>query len=145
MVTPRSTSALNSSQAAFLMKPDRFQALAQQNRLIEELNRPADNGNSRGRIGVDFGSISLCHVAAGFTDATIEFSKGFAIWDLAPGHYILSAAGGTVIDLQGKPISLNYRLDTLSDIAEAMDRRQTFIAATNPTLADEIADVLTEE
>lgn len=94
---------------------------------------------------MDFGSISLCHVAAGFTDATIEFSKGFAIWDLAPGHYILSAAGGTVIDLQGKPISLNYRLDTLSDIAEAMDRRQMFIAATDSTLADEIAGVLTEE
>ncbi|MGS2646742.1 inositol monophosphatase family protein [Streptosporangium sp. G12] len=129
----------------FLMKPDRFQALAQQNRLIEKLNQPAGNGNSRGRIGVDFGSVSLCHVAAGFTDATIEFSKGFAIWDLAPGHYILSAAGGTVIDLQGKPISLNYQLDTLGDIAEAMDRRQMFIAATNPALADEIAHVLTEQ
>jgi myo-inositol-1(or 4)-monophosphatase len=56
-----------------------------------------------GRIGVDFGSISLCHVAAGFTDATIEFAKGFAIWDLAPGHYILPAAGSTILAFVGEP------------------------------------------
>jgi myo-inositol-1(or 4)-monophosphatase len=57
----------------------------------DALSRPSPDGSKRGRIGVDFGSVSLCHVAAGFTNATVEFAKGFAIWDLAPGHYITTA------------------------------------------------------
>ncbi|WKU08404.1 inositol monophosphatase family protein [Micromonospora sp. HUAS LYJ1] len=80
----------------------------------------------------------MCHVAAGLTEGVLEFAKGFAIWDLAPGHYILHAAGGIVIDLDGNPISLDYHLQSLTDIAKAMDRRQKFIAAGNPELAQEV-------
>ncbi|WP_034270656.1 inositol monophosphatase family protein [Actinospica robiniae] len=72
---------------------------------------------AQGRIGVDFGSTSLCHVVSGQTDGTIEFAKGFAIWDLSPGHYILHAAGSVVIDLDGKELSLDYDLDSLEDIS----------------------------
>jgi myo-inositol-1(or 4)-monophosphatase len=127
----------------FLMRPgERFLPLARQDRLMKALDRPAPDGKSRGRIGVDFGSVSLCHVAAGFTEATIEFAKGFAIWDLAPGHYILHAAGGTVLDLGGQPISLDYGLDSLTDIAQAMDRRQTFVAAGTAELAREVLAAL---
>lgn len=127
----------------YLMRPtERLLPLAQQRDLIESLAAPSSNGKSWGRIGVDFGSVSLCHVAAGFTDATIEFAKGFAAWDLYPGHYILNAARGTVIDLDGNTIPLDYSLDSPQAISNAMSRRQPFIAASTPQLADALLNSL---
>jgi fructose-1,6-bisphosphatase/inositol monophosphatase family enzyme len=127
----------------YLMRPaERFRPLAGQADLLAALSGPSGDGSRRGRIGVDFGSVSLCHVAAGFTDASIEFAKGFAIWDLAPGHYILHAAGGTTLTLGGDPLPLDRGLDTLADIARAMAPRQTFIAAANPGLARQILNAL---
>jgi myo-inositol-1(or 4)-monophosphatase len=116
--------------------------LARQERLISALSEPGADGKSRGRIGVDFGSVGLCHVAAGFSEAMVEFAKGFAIWDLAPGHHILHAAGGAVLDLQGNPISMDYGLDSLDDIAEAMNGRRKFVAAGSEELAREILSTL---
>jgi len=127
----------------YMMRPaERFTKLADQHRLIEALAEPATDGKARGRIGVDFGSVSLCHVAAGMTDATAEFAKGFAIWDLAPGHYILQAAGGTVIDLDGQPLPLDAGFTTLGDIGKAMNQRQKFIAAVDASLAAQIREAL---
>jgi myo-inositol-1(or 4)-monophosphatase len=127
----------------YLMRPtERFLPLARQHPLLEALGQPDADGKSWGRIGVDFGSVGLCHVAAGFTDAMIEFAKGFAIWDLAPGHYILNAAGGTVLDLDGQPLSLDYALDSLQDITAAMNSRRKFVAAGSSVLANEIVDRL---
>nr|WP_230416589.1 inositol monophosphatase family protein [Micromonospora tarapacensis] len=68
----------------------------------------------------------------------MEFAKGFAIWDLAPGHHILHSAGGAVIDLAGEPITLDYNLRSLSDIEQAMNRRQKFVAAGTLELAQEV-------
>jgi myo-inositol-1(or 4)-monophosphatase len=127
----------------FLMRPaERFIPLSRQRRLMDALDQTGSDGKSRGRIGVDFGSVSLCHVAAGFTEAVIEFAKGFAIWDLAPGHFILNASGGTVLDLEGRPVPLNYGLDSFSDIATAMTPRQKFVAAGSDDLANEILHYL---
>jgi myo-inositol-1(or 4)-monophosphatase len=124
---------------SYLMRPaERFTPLAGQVGFLEALSRPSPDGARRGRIGVDFGSVSLCHVAAGFTDATLEFAKGFAIWDLAPGHYILYAAGGTVLTLDGDPLPLDHGLTSLTSIAKAMTPRQAFIAAATPQLARQI-------
>lgn len=141
----RPTRSLNESIVTnFLMKPsERFTPLTRQHRLLEALAQPGADGKSRGRIGVDFGSVGLCHVAAGFTDAMIEFAKGFAIWDIAPGHYILHAAGGTVTDLHGHPLPLDYHLTHLDDITKAMDTRRTFIAATTTELATQLAQLIT--
>ncbi|WP_343951532.1 inositol monophosphatase family protein [Nonomuraea longicatena] len=122
----------------FFMKPERFTSLAGQTGLVEALGRPSTDGSSRGRIGVDFGSIGLCHVAAGFSDAMVEFAKGFATWDLAPGHYILHAAGGVVLDLGGDAIPMEYGFGTLTDIAKAMANRYKFVAASGLPLAREI-------
>ncbi|GGU75144.1 inositol monophosphatase family protein [Lentzea flava] len=123
----------------YLMRPaERFQPLAGQQQFLDALAAPADNGKSKGRIGVDFGSVSLCHVAAGFTDATVEFAKGFAVWDLSPGHYILHAAGGVTIDLEGRPIPLDHGLNSLPEINKTMSTRRKFIAAGNHELAEEI-------
>jgi myo-inositol-1(or 4)-monophosphatase len=124
----------------YLMRPQtRFLPLCDQSNFMEALGRPGPDGRARGRIGVDFGSVGLCHVAAGFTDAMAEFAKGFAVWDLAPGHYILHAAGGAVLDLHGKPISLDYRFESLSEISSAMSIRRRFVAAGTAELAKEIA------
>ena len=116
--------------------------LARREGLLKALSAKSDDGKTRGRIGVDFGSVGLCHVAAGFTDAMLETAKGFAIWDLSPGHYVLYAAGGAVIDLNGMPISLDYGLNSLTDIRSAMDKRRKLIAAADPSLAQEILSVL---
>ncbi len=109
---------------------------------MEALGTASEDGRNRGRIGVDFGSVGLCHIAAGLSDAMLETAKGFAIWDLSPGHYVLHSAGGTVIDLNGIPIPLDYQLGSLAQIRDAMNQRQTFIAAAGPSLAREILDVL---
>lgn len=137
---PRPPKTLTESLVTnYMMRPaERFLPLARQTRFLHALGHPSVDGKSRGRIGVDFGSIGLCHVAAGFTDAMVEFAKGFAIWDLSPGHYILYAAGGVVLDLTGEPIPLDYGLRSLSDIAAAMSGRRSFIAAGTVKLAREI-------
>jgi myo-inositol-1(or 4)-monophosphatase len=128
----------------YSMKPaERFAALASQNTLLDALNRPDADGRHRGRIGVDFGSVGLCHVAAGFTDAMVEFAKGFAIWDLLPGHYILCAAGGCVLDLNGTPISIDCGFESIQAISTAMNKRQKFVAAGRPELANAIVHELT--
>lgn len=127
----------------YLMRPaQRFQPLARQQEFLKALSATSENGKANGRIGIDFGSIGLCHVAAGFSDAMIEFAKGFAIWDLSPGHYILHAAGGVVTDLDGRSIPLDYSLNSMSDINKAMNTRQKFIAAGSYGLAEEIRSVL---
>ncbi|MFC8381284.1 inositol monophosphatase family protein [Nocardia sp. NPDC057272] len=127
----------------YSMRPDeRFKPLARQQRFLDALSAPSEDGKRRGRIGVDFGSISLCHVAAGFTDATVEFAKGFSIWDLSPGHYILHAAGGVIIDLDGNPISMDCGLNSLPEINKAMSTRRKFIAAGNQVLADQIREAI---
>jgi myo-inositol-1(or 4)-monophosphatase len=141
---PAEPKVLNESLVTnYLMRPrTRFVPLSDQVDFMAALGKPGSDGQTRGRIGVDFGSVGLCHVAAGFTDAMAEFAKGFAVWDLAPGHYILHASGGTVLDLQGKPVPLDYRFGSLSDIAEAMGVRRKFVAAGTPELAQEIIECL---
>ncbi|MGI5220180.1 inositol monophosphatase family protein [Nocardia sp. CA-290969] len=136
---PSSASLSEALVTNYLMRPEqRFRALARQNDFIDALSVVSADGKAKGRIGVDFGSIGLCHVAAGFSDAMVEFAKGFAVWDLSPGHYILHAAGGTVTDLHGTPLPLDCDLVSMESINRAMNRRQTFIAAGNPALAEEI-------
>lgn len=127
----------------FFMKPaERFVPLSQQTRLVDALSQAGADGKARGRIGVDFGSVGLCHVAAGFTDAMIEFAKGFAIWDLMPGHYVLTATGGAVVDLEGTPISFANKFDSLDGIGHAMNGRQRFIAARTAELAAELVSLV---
>lgn len=137
---PHAPKALSESLITnYLMRPtERFLPLARQTRFLQALGEQSPQGKCRGRIGVDFGSVGLCHVAAGMTDATVEFAKGFAIWDLSPGHYVLHAAGGTVLDLHGTPIPLDYGLDSLDAIADAMNGRRKFVAAGSSKLALEI-------
>ena len=57
----------------YLMRPEeRFLPLARQEAFLKALGEEGSDGKHKGRIGVGHGSVCLCHVAAGFTDATIE-------------------------------------------------------------------------
>lgn len=137
----------------YSMRPTtRFAPLAAQHDLLAglaqglgpERSGPGDPSASsgqtgdRGRIGVDFGSIGLCHVASGATDAFVEFAKGFALWDLLPGRFILEAAGGTVTDLTGTPLAWPSLTDPTA-VKDALTTRQTFVAAPTPATASALA------
>ncbi|MFC9690252.1 inositol monophosphatase family protein [Kribbella sp. NPDC056951] len=127
----------------YLMRPEeRFLPLARQQSFLEALGAPDAAGKHKGRIGVGHGSVCLCHVAAGFTDATIEIQKGFATWDFLPGHYVLHAAGGVAIGLDGERIGLDYGFNSLSEIRHAMDVKRKFVATSSLSLAEEIRKTL---
>lgn len=133
---------------SYNMRPtERFVPLANQTRLMallaNGLNEPGATTGPTGdhsRIGVDFGSIGCCHVATGATDAFIEITKGFALWDLLPGQLILEAAGGVVCDLTGEPLPWPTAAFTdIDTMQQAMSSRQRFIAAKTPDIAHAIA------
>ncbi len=65
-------------------------------------------------------ALEICQVAAGLTDAFIDLRNKIRTTDVAAGFLIVKEAGGTVTDLENKPI--NVKLDpkqTLSFIASA--------------------------
>jgi myo-inositol-1(or 4)-monophosphatase len=126
----------------YLMRPrERFPYLARQHRLLSGIAGNA-GGRVRGLIGVDFGSIGLCHVAAGMTDAMVETAVGFSPWDLLPGQYILEAAGGVVLDLAGKRLQPVLPGGSLPELQAAMAAKQRFVAAGDALLAEQIVEVL---
>ncbi|NYH50432.1 myo-inositol-1(or 4)-monophosphatase [Nocardiopsis arvandica] len=139
-ISPSETAEVNKSViTSYTMRPkERFVKIAHQDRLINTLAEPSTDGKSWGRIGVDFGSVGLCHVAAGFTDCMLECAKGFALWDLYPGHYILESSGGSVIDLDGSRVPIENRLQTSDSIQRMMKTRQKFVAAGSSLLAHRI-------
>ncbi len=142
----RETSLSRSLVTNYSMNPrDRFLRIAEQRRLLEGLSQPDESGQRRGRIGLDFASIGLCHVAAGFSEAMIEIASGFALWDLLPGQYILQAAGGLITTPRGEELPLDLGLHTAHDIRLAMDRRQQFVAAGNAALHAAIMESLTPD
>jgi myo-inositol-1(or 4)-monophosphatase len=119
----------------YSMRPvDRFLKFSNQRKLLNALAKPNDRMEEKGRIGLDFGSVGLCHVAAGFSDAMVETAKGFLLWDLLPGQYILKSSGGYISDLSGIELPLNLQFDSLSDIITTMEKRQKFIATGNLNL-----------
>lgn len=127
----------------YSMRPqERFMKIAEQKTLIDALSQPDEHGQKRGRLGVDFGSIGLCHVAAGLSDAMIEIAKGFSIWDLFPGQYILHAAGGIAASLDGNKLPLNLNIHSLDDVKHMMKKRQKFVAAGNAVLLKSILNTL---
>lgn len=127
----------------YFMKPaTRFASLVMQENLFKTLRKSDVNGKRKGRIGLDFGSIGLCHVAAGFTDAMFETAKGFYIWDILPGQYILNSAGGVISSLDGEPLTLNLNIQNISDVESLMNKRQKFVAASNQELMKNIISTI---
>jgi hypothetical protein len=111
----------------YLMKPaERFRPLAQQTHLIEELGRPSPDGVSRGRIGVDFGSIGLCHVAAGFSDAMIVGELLIAgagrvdvLRALSVEHLLQAGVAGDALDAGEGVVASAYETDVVAGLKVA--------------------------
>jgi hypothetical protein len=75
----------------------------------------------------------------------IEFTKGFATYDILPGLYVGPKTGLTILDLDGNPIT--SKLD-LAEIFTAFrkdsthPKRTPFVAAKDPALAEQVNQLL---
>jgi myo-inositol-1(or 4)-monophosphatase len=142
----KSKSLCTSIITAFLMKPhDRFIPLCKQSSLINAVATRDDNTRRLGRLGNDFGAIGICHVAAGMTDAMVEFTKGFHIWDLWPGAFILDCAGGHIRTLEHDTLSFDIARASEKERVSIMDSRTKFIATGTVELGDQISKHLLED
>jgi myo-inositol-1(or 4)-monophosphatase len=142
LVTSRVEDVSHALVTSYSMRPtSRFLDLARSTRLLNALAQDDEGG----RIGVDFGSVGLCHVAAGFSDAMIETAKGFALWDVYPGQYVLHSAGGIVCDLDGEGLPLTLDVNDLDDVSRLMRRKQKFVAAGTPKLAARLLGLVRDD
>lgn len=81
-------------------KVSRYRSLASQKKLLDAIEE------NDGRIDLSWGSNLIIQVAAGYADAPVEFTKGFATYDLLPGLF----TGLTILDGRtGQPLS--WKLD----------------------------------
>ena len=113
----------NASCAALGAQPERFMALASQERLTSSIRWLLNTG----------GALDVCRVAAGDLDIAVEFAKGFRIWDLAAAGHILEQAGGVFATPEGERITLSSK----------PDQRYKFIAAATRTLFTRAQEVIT--
>lgn len=64
-------------------------------------------------------ALKFCLIAEGVYDCYPKFGR-CSEWDTAAGVYILEGAGGTVLDLNNKPLTYNFREDNLSPAFKAV-------------------------
>jgi myo-inositol-1(or 4)-monophosphatase len=120
-------------------KVDRYRALSEQTALMDSI-REQD-----GRVNLSWGSNIIIQVAAGYADVAIEFAKGFATYDILPGLYIGLRSGLTILDLDGNPITSKLDLDEIFAAFRkdaTHPKRTPFVAAKNPTLAEQVIRLL---
>ncbi|MBU1692426.1 MAG: hypothetical protein KKC51_00515 [Verrucomicrobia bacterium] len=120
-------------------KVDRYRALSEQTDLLNAI-REED-----GRVNLSWGSNTIIQVAAGYADVAVEFAKGFATYDILSGLYIGLKTGLTVLDLNGKPISLKLDLDEIFATYRrdpTHPQRMPFIASKDPGLAQQVVKLL---
>jgi myo-inositol-1(or 4)-monophosphatase len=107
----------------YTLKPGRLIEVAKAQTLLSQLG-------DGGRVDCIGGSASLCKVAAGYIDAAVEFVRGFQVYDLFPGAYILIKAGGECIRPDdGDPVSLSLEFENQEQLPQILKNRQRFIAA----------------
>jgi myo-inositol-1(or 4)-monophosphatase len=121
-------------------KVSRYRSVASQERLLNAIEQ------DDGRVNLAWGSNMILQVAAGYADAAVEFTRGFATYDLLPGLFIGLRAGLTILDPRtGQPI--DGRLD-IEDIFATYRRdskspkRTPFVAANTEALARQIVALL---
>ena len=121
-------------------KISRYRSVASQKRLLDGIE------TNDGRINLSWGSNMIIQVAAGYADAAVEFTKGFATYDVLPGLFIGLKAGLTILDpSNGQPV--NCKLD-IEDIFTTYrndpkkPKRTSFVAANTEALAREIVELL---
>jgi len=120
-------------------KVSRYTSVARQTKLLEAIEE------NDGRINLSWGSNMIIQVAAGYADAAVEFTKGFATYDVLPGLFIGEKAGLMIFDLHGKQISCCLDIE---DIFETFKqdpknpKRISFVAAENEKLAKQIISLI---
>ena len=112
-----------SACSAFGTHPDRLSALVEQREFVRRVGWLLNSG----------GALDICRVAAGDLDASVEFAKGFRIWDIAAAAHILHTAGGEFGTPDHSQIPLTQEPRT----------RSCFIAAATAELFDEITRCIT--
>jgi myo-inositol-1(or 4)-monophosphatase len=137
---PNRKTSLAGARVNFLTtKVSRYLSVAGQARLLAAIDK-AD-----GRINLSWGSNMIIQVAAGYADAAVEFTKGFATYDVLPGLYLGEQAGLTILDLQGNPVTSTLDVRAVFEAYRknpAKPARTAFIAAKEPALAHEIVGLL---
>lgn len=124
---------------SFTMKPnERFLRLSMERALLNAISEKDEKGWRLGRIGLSFGSIGMCQVAAGVTDAFVEVAKGFQLWDLLPGLFILRQAGGVILDPEGSDVYSQLEFRSMDQISALMQTRKKFVASGTGELARQI-------
>jgi myo-inositol-1(or 4)-monophosphatase len=118
----------HASCTALGAQPSRFDTLVLQRHFTASVHWILNTG----------GAIDICRVAAGDLDATVEFAKGFRIWDVAAAGHILKRAGGAFAMPEGNDITLPPQLDEAS-----LKRRYRFIAAATEALFTQVHKAIT--
>jgi myo-inositol-1(or 4)-monophosphatase len=122
ITTSGSTRLENASCTALGAQPERFAALASQKQFTSGVRWLLNTG----------GALDICRVAAGDLDLTVEFAKGFRIWDVAAAGDILRRAGGVFATPTGGEITLSSN----------PEERYRFIAAATQTLFTRAQEVI---
>ena len=120
-------------------KVGRYRSVAGQAKLLDAIEK------NKGRINLSWGSNLIIQVAAGYADAAVEFTKGFATYDILPGFFIGKRAGLTILDLEGNPINTNLDLDEIFDTYRkdsTKPKRTKFVAAKTEALARKVLELI---
>ncbi|MBI5207941.1 MAG: hypothetical protein HY934_09135 [Candidatus Firestonebacteria bacterium] len=137
---PNPRNDLSSARVNFLTtKVSRYLSVAKQKALLDAIEK------NDGRINLAWGSNMIIQVAAGYADVAVEFTKGFATYDVLPGLFLAQKAGLTVLDLKGNPI------ENKLDINEIFSRyrqdpknpsRIKFVVSKSPELAHQVIELI---
>ena len=137
---PRPKKSLAGARVNFLTtKVSRYLSVAKQEKLLRAIEQ------NDGRLNLSWGSNLIVQVAGGYADAAIEFTKGFATYDVLPGLFLGQQAGLTILDLHGNPISTKLDIESIFNTYRSDPKkpaRTAFIAAKERSLAEEILSLL---
>ena len=79
-------------------------------------------------------ALKFCLIAEGVYDCYPKFGR-CSEWDTAAGVYILEGAGGTVLDLNNKPLTYNFREDNLSPAFKAVGYQENLKDRSTATIS----------
>lgn len=140
---PNPKKTLEGARVNFLTtKVGRFRSVSEQTRLLDAIEAGG------GRINLSWGSNLIIQVAAGYADAAVEFTKGFATYDVLPGLFLAEQAGLTILDLDGNPITTKLDIDEIFKIYKAdpkHPKRTRFVVAKEPELAHRIVELIDKD
>jgi myo-inositol-1(or 4)-monophosphatase len=120
-------------------KVGRYMSVAGQAKLLAAIKE------GDGRINLAWGSNMIIQVAAGYADAAVEFTKGFASYDILAGFFIGEKAGLTILDLKGERIICRFNIEDIF-MTHRQDpknpKRTSFVAAKSEKLARQIVGLI---